>query len=75
LINQIDTSPIDIGKINVIQQFVFEKPLKNAIEAMNTKVVLFQYNGELYLIDGNHRVAAAKLRNEKFVDAVIVNVE
>ncbi len=42
---------------------------------MNTKVVLFQYNGELYLIDGNHRVAAAKLRNEKFVDAVIVNVE
>ncbi len=74
LINKNDTKKILIEDINIAQQYVFEKPLLRALESNNSKVVLFKYNGKLYLNDGNHRVAAAKLNDKKTIDAIIVNV-
>ena len=75
LINSKKTELVNINKINIMQKYVFEKPLKAAIQKKDTKVVLFQHNGNLYLNDGNHRVAAAKLRGLKNVRAVIVDVD
>jgi hypothetical protein len=75
LINKSNTQKVSINKINIVQRFVFEKPLVKALKANNNKVVLLKYKGQYYLNDGNHRVAAAKLKGEKSINAVIENVE
>lgn len=75
LINKSKTQKVSIDKINIVQRFVFEKPLLKALKAKNNKVVLLKYKGQYYLNDGNHRVAAAKLRKEKSINAVIENVD
>ena len=75
LINQNKTQKISISDIKISQEFVFENPLMKAILSKKDKVVLFKHNGNYYLNDGNHRVAAAKLKGKKSVNAVIENVE
>jgi hypothetical protein len=75
LIRREATQTVRISDINVTQQFVFEKPLKAAIRANKDKVVLFRYQGKLFLNDGNHRVAARKLTGKKTMNAVIIDVD
>lgn len=75
LINKNTNKTINVKDINIVQQYVFEKPLKRAIEAKNYKVVVYEYKGKYYLNDGNHRAAAAKLNNKKKIKVVVEKVE
>jgi hypothetical protein len=75
LINKNANKTIKVSDINIVQQYVFEKPLKKAIATKNYKVVVYEYKGKYYLNDGNHRVAAAKLNNVKNIKAVIEKVD
>lgn len=63
---------VSISKINIPQTFV----LKNHLNKPNKeKITLYSKDGELYLNDGNHRVASAYLRGEGSIKADIVEVE
>ena len=75
LINKNATKTIKVSDINIVQQYVFEKPLKKAITSKNYKVVVYEHNGKYYLNDGNHRVAAAKLNRVKNIKVVIEKVD
>lgn len=75
LINKKANKTINLSDINIVQQYVFEKPLKKAIASKNYKVVVFEHNGKFYLNDGNHRVAAAKLNKVKKIKVVVEKVE
>ena len=75
LINKTASKTVKVSEINIVQQYVFEKPLKKAISLKNYKVVVFEYKGKYYLNDGNHRVAAAKLNKVKNIKAVIEKVD
>ena len=75
LINKDANKTIKVSDINIVQQHVFEKPLKKAVAAKNYKVVVFEHKGKYYLNDGNHRVAAAKLNKVKNIKVVVEKVD
>lgn len=75
LINKTANKTVKVSEINIVQKYVFEKPLQKAINLKNYKVVVFEYKGKYYLNDGNHRVAAAKLNNVKNIKVVIEKVD
>ena len=75
LINKKTNKTINVKDINIVQEYVFEKPLNKAIKSKNYKVVVYEHKGKYYLNDGNHRVAAAKLNNKKTIKVVVENVE
>lgn len=75
LINKNVNKTIKVSDINIVQKYVFEKPLKKAIVSKNYKVVVFEYNNKYYLNDGNHRVAAAKLNKVKNIKVVVEKVD
>mgnify|MGYP003435185338 FL=1 len=74
LINSRITERVKISDINIVQQYVFESPLRKEIGKRNPKILLFEHQGKFYLNDGNHRTAAAKLRGDKYINAVIEKV-
>lgn len=75
LINKTANKTVKVSEINIVQQYVFEKPLKKAMLSKNYKVVVFEHKGKYYLNDGNHRVAAAKLNKVKNIKVVIEKVD
>ncbi len=75
LINKNANKTIKVSDINIVQRYVFEKPLKKAIASKNYKVVIYEHKGKYYLNDGNHRVAAAKLNKVKNIKVVIEKVD
>ena len=46
LINKKANKTIKVSDINIVQQYVFEKPLKKAIATKNYKVVVYEYKGK-----------------------------
>ena len=63
---------IDIASLKTLQPFVLKSGLENYKSWDNSeRPYVVNYKGENYLIDGNHRVALAKLKGEKTINVDI----
>jgi hypothetical protein len=63
---------VKISELETLQPFVLESGIKNYQSwDSSERPYVIQYNGQKYLIDGNHRVAQAKLRGDKTISVDI----
>jgi hypothetical protein len=59
---------IDISKLQTLQPFVLKSGLENYQRFdLTERPYVVEYKGKYYLLDGNHRVANAKLKGDKLV--------
>ena len=64
-----DSYDIEISKLKTFQPFVLESGIKNYQSYDNqSKPYVVEFEGSYYLMDGNHRVAKAKLDGKKTIN-------
>lgn len=63
---------IDISKVKTLQPFVLRSGIQNYQRFDNNdKPYVAELNGEYYLLDGNHRMAIAKLNGAKTMNVIL----
>lgn len=63
---------IDISKIQTLQPFVLQSGITNYQSFDGSdKPYVCELNGKFYLLDGNHRVAKAKLDGKKTINVIL----
>lgn len=70
---------VPLDKVNLVQKYVFEKPLQKAVESKSYKksddLYLLKIKGQFFVHNGNHRVGAAKLNNEDTLNFKVIPVD
>jgi hypothetical protein len=74
-LGDVEFENIPIKDVNVIQEFVFTKPIMLKAKDNSKWVVLFKYKGDYYLNDGNHTMASEFLSGSKTIKAKVIEVE
>jgi len=72
-ITNLEVVKMPISKINISQEFVFEKPLTKIFPS-NHFVPIFKFDNNYYLNDGNHYVASMFLSGQKYINTKIIEV-
>lgn len=63
---------IDISKVKTLQPFILKSGVINYQRFDDTeKPYVAEYNGNYYLLDGNHRMAKAKLDGKKTMEVIL----
>lgn len=61
--------PIDISTLKTLQPFVLKSGLENYKRFdVTERPYIVNYEGQNYVIDGNHRIAIAKLKGDKTIN-------
>ena len=70
-----DNVEVNISSLKTLQPMVDVNGVKRALDGkagMGNPVKVVEYHGQYYLMDGNHRAAAAKLRGQKTIRAKVI---
>ena len=69
-----DIEDVDLDELKSVQAFVTKEGLRSSKES-NKDVWAVRYEGNLYLMDGNHRVARAKMKGDKYYKMLVSTLE
>lgn len=65
---------VNLRELKSVQAFVTDRGLNNCSDS-NEDVYAVRYEGQLYLMNGNHRVAKAKLNGSSYYRMRVLTVE
>ena len=75
VVSTVDDVEVEISKLKTVQPFVTQTGVDRALRdqaGMGNPVRVVQYKGQMYLMDGNHRVNAAIVNGRKTIKARII---